>query len=219
MHTPVRQEGRRNLAASLGGWSARHRKTAVFGWLLFVVLATVIGGAAGQRNLTDAQQGTGDSARALQILQDAHISQPASEMVLVHSATQTTNDPQFRAAVQDAITAVQGTKLTQNLRDPYSAGLISADKHSALIEFDMAGDPTSAADRVQPVMDAVAKVGPTHPGIAVSEFGDASANHWFNNTLGKDFKHAEWTAVPLALGILLVAFGALLAAILPVLLA
>jgi putative drug exporter of the RND superfamily len=210
---------KRNLAAALGGWSARHRKTAVFGWLLFVALATVIGGAAGQRTLTNAQQGTGSSAQALQILDDAHVAQPASEMVLVHSASFTADAAQFHAAVQSTIAAVQGTKLTQNLTDPYRAGLISADKHSVLIEFDITGDPTTAADRVQPVLDAVAAVPAGHPGVAISEFGDASANRWFNKSLGNDFKHAEWTAVPLALGILLVAFGALLAAILPVLLA
>jgi len=210
---------KRNLAAALGGWSARHRKTAVFGWLLFVVLATVVGGAAGQRNLTDAQQGTGDSALALQILDDAHVAQPASEMVLVHAAGFTADATQFHAAVQSVITAVQGTKATQNLSDPYRAGLISADKHSALIQFDMTGDPATAADRVQPVLDAVAKAQAGQPGFAINEFGDASANKWFNETLGRDFAHAEWTAVPLALGILLVAFGALLAAVLPVLLA
>ncbi|MGH3415010.1 MAG: MMPL family transporter [Actinocrinis sp.] len=210
---------KRNMAAALGGWSARHRKSAVFGWLLFVVLATVIGGAAGQKNLTSAQEGTGDSARALQILQDAGVKQPASEMVLVHSATMTTDAAPFQQTVQAVITSVQGTKITQNLRDPYSAGLISADKHSALIEFDLVGDSGTAPDRVQPVIDAVLKAGTGHAGVTVSEFGDASANRWFNNTLSKDFARAEWTAVPLALGILLVAFGALLAAILPVLLA
>ncbi|WP_414641711.1 MMPL family transporter [Actinocrinis sp.] len=215
----MQDQGRRNLAAALGGWSARHRKTAVFGWLLFVVLATVIGGAAGQKQLTTAQEGVGDSARALQILQDANITRPASEMVLVHSATQTADAAQFHATVQDLLTAMQGTKLVQNLHDPYAAGLISADKHSALVEFDMTGDEKTAADRVQPILDAVARVDAAHPGISVDEFGDASGNRWFNNTLGRDFKHAEWTAVPLALGILLVAFGALLAAILPVLLA
>ncbi len=219
MERSMENQGRRNLAAALGGWSARHRKTAVFGWLLFVVLATVIGNAAGQKHLTDAQQGTGDSARVLQILDDAHITRAASEMVLVHSATQTADAAQFRATVHDVAAAVQGTKLVTNLRDPYAAGLISKDQHSALIEFDMIGDESAADDRVQPVLDAVAKVGAAHPGIAVNEFGDASAGHWFNNTLGKDFKRAELSAVPLALGILLVAFGALLAAILPVVLA
>ena len=55
--------------------------------------------------------------------------------------------------------------------------------------------------------------------MTIEQFGEASANKWFNDTICKDFKRAEWTAVPLALGILLVVFGALLAALLPVVLA
>ena len=59
------------------------------------------------------------------------------------------------------------------MRDPYRAGLISADRHSALVDFDMNGDPDKAADQVQPVLDAVAKVRRAHPGLSVDEFGDA----------------------------------------------
>ena len=58
-----------------------------------------------------------------------------------------------------------------------------------------------------------------HPGVTVAEFGAASANKWFSDTIAKDFRQTEWTVVPLAIGILLVVFGALLAALLPVLLA
>jgi putative drug exporter of the RND superfamily len=97
---------RRNLAAALGGWSARHRKAAVLGWLLFVVLATVVGGAAGQRHLTDAQQGARDSAQAMQILSDAGITVPAQEMVLVHSDKATATDPAFRTAVESVLAGV-----------------------------------------------------------------------------------------------------------------
>jgi putative drug exporter of the RND superfamily len=217
MEIPVTR--RRNLAASLGGWSARHRKMAVFGWLLFVVLATVIGGAAGQQGLSDAQEGTGSSAQALQILQNAGIKSPAAEMVLVHSATEPATAPAFRSAVQAVISGVQGTGQTEDIQNPYTHDLISADGHYALVEFNMTGDPDTSPNRVQPVLDAVSKAGAAHPDVTVSEFGDASAQLWFNNTLGTDFKRAELTAVPLALGILLVAFGALLAAIVPVFLA
>ncbi len=59
---------KRNLAATLGGWSARHRMTAILGWLLFVVLATVLGGAVSQVTMADHEQGTGQSARAAQII-------------------------------------------------------------------------------------------------------------------------------------------------------
>ena len=52
------------LAARVGRWSARHRRTAILGWFLFVVLATVLGGAVGQRNLPQSQMGNGDSRAA-----------------------------------------------------------------------------------------------------------------------------------------------------------
>ncbi|WP_194909515.1 MMPL family transporter [Catenulispora rubra] len=209
----------RSVAAALGGWSARHRKTAVFGWLLFVVLATVVGGAVGQQGLTDAQNGVGSSAQALQILQNAGLSDPASEMVLVHSASQTTDAASFRTAVDAVVSGVQNTKQSAPIQSPYSAGLISKDKHSALVVFDVVGAPDKASDHAQPILDAVAKVRAQHPDMKFDEFGDASGQKWLNESLGSDFKRAEWTAVPLAFGILLAAFGALIAAALPVLLA
>jgi putative drug exporter of the RND superfamily len=210
---------KRSVAAALGGWSARHRKTAVFGWLLFVVVATVVGGAVGQKSLTDAQNGVGSSAQALQILQNAGLSDPASEMVLVHSASESADAASFRGAVDAVVSGVQGTGQTAPIQSPYTAGLISKDRHSALVVFDIVGDPDKAADHAQPILDAVAKVRAQYPDVKLDEFGDASGQKWLNESLGKDFKRAEWTAVPLAFGILLAAFGALIAAALPVLLA
>jgi len=209
---------RRSPAAVLGGWSAKHRKTAVFGWLLFVILATVIGGAVGQKQLTDAQQDVGASAQALQILQNAGLSAPAAEMVLVHDNAQTADAAGFRQAVDQVVAAVKATGQTEDLQSPYTTGLISKDRHYALVEFNMTGDPDTADDRVQPVLDAVAKVQAANPAVQISEVGDASGEQWVNQSLGKDFKRAELTAVPLAFGILLAAFAALLAALLPVVL-
>ena len=210
---------RRSPAAVLGGWSATHRKTAVFGWLLFVILATVIGGAVGQKQLSDAQQGVGGSAQALQILQNAGLSAPAAEMVLVHDSAQTADAAGFRQAVDQVLTAVRATGQTEDVQSPYSAGLISKDGHYALVEFNMTGDPDTASNRVQPVLDAVAKVRAANPALQINEVGDASGGQWVSQTVEKDFKRAEWTAVPLAFGILLVAFAALIAALLPVVLA
>jgi uncharacterized membrane protein YdfJ with MMPL/SSD domain len=200
-----------NVAARLGGWSARHRKSAIFGWLLFVVAAVLIGGMVGQKPLTNGEQGTGDSGRAARIIDDAGIKDPASEMVLVHSAAANG----FRAALPDVTQAVRSSGQTTSIREP----LVSRDGHDALIQFDMTGDPDTAADRVTPVQNAVAAAQTRHPELRIEEFGDASGEHWFNKSLGKDFTRAEMTAVPLALGILLVAFAALLAAVLPVVIA
>jgi RND superfamily putative drug exporter len=53
----------------------------------------------------------------------------------------------------------------------------------------------------------------------VAEFGFASSTHELNKTLSKDFQRAEYSSLPVTLVILIVAFGALVAAGLPVLLA
>jgi RND superfamily putative drug exporter len=200
-----------NTAARLGGWSARHRKSAILGWLLLVVAAVLIGGMVGQQRLTSGEQGTGDSGRAARIIDEAGIKSPATEMVLVHSGA----PDGFRSAMPDVTRAVRTSGQAASVRPP----LVSRDRRDALLQFDMAGDPKTAVDRVGPVQDAVAKVTAQHPEVRIEQFGDATADKWFNKTLGKDFARAELTAVPLALGILLVAFAALLAALVPVIIA
>jgi uncharacterized membrane protein YdfJ with MMPL/SSD domain len=211
--------GRWNIAATLGGWSTRHRKSAVLGWLVLVVAATMLGSVVGQKRMSAEEYAQGDSAQAARILAEAGITVPAGEMVLLHSDVLTADATGFQSVARELASRLTRTGQVADLRDPYAAGLISADKHSVLLQFSMTGDAMSAAERVQPVLDAVAAARTAHPELTIEQFGEASANKWFNDTIGKDFQRAEWTAVPLALGILLVAFGALLAAVLPVSLA
>ncbi|MGW4381321.1 MMPL family transporter [Kitasatospora sp. NPDC004531] len=204
----------------MGAWSARHRKTAVFGWLLFVVLAAYLGGVHGATKITDSESIPGQVAQAAKILDDAGLKSPAGETVLVQSRTLTADDASFKAVVDQVASAVQGTGKVGELHSPYETGAVSADKHSALLQFTITGeDRTKAVENVPAVTDAVAAVQKQHPDLVVEEFGEASAGKWFNDQFSDDFARAEWTAVPLALGILLIAFGALVAAVLPVVLA
>ncbi len=205
-----------NVAARLGGWSARHRAAAILGWLVMVVALTMLGAAAGQQHMTNAQYAAGDSAKAWQLLEQRGLIPPADELVLVHSDTATATAPEFQAAVRELVAGVQATGQVTDVRDPYVAVLVSADGHSALVQFSMTGKAETAYQRVAPVLDAVAKVRAGHPTVHIEQYGSASGSKWFEDTILKDFHRAEWTAVPLALGILLAAFGAVLAAILPV---
>jgi hypothetical protein len=75
-----------NFVARAARWSATHRKTAIFGWIAFVVAAIAIGGAVGQKQMTDADQYPGESGRGQQALQDARLT-PNTEMVLIQSRT------------------------------------------------------------------------------------------------------------------------------------
>ncbi len=210
---------RGNIAATVGGWSTRHRKTAIFGWLLFVVLATVAGNAMGTANLKDHEELTGDSAAAEKIIDEAGFPDKAGETVLVQSAGLTADQAPFRAAVAAVTEAVAATGQVENVRSPLdrdNPAPVSADRHAALVLFDMKGDPETAQDRVQPVLDAVDRVQKAHPDLYVAQAGSASGDKVIGETLDEDFKRAELLSIPLALGILLATFGAILAALIPV---
>ena len=71
----------------------------------------------------------------------------------------------------------------------------------------------------QPVLAAVANLQRGHPDFRVEEFGGASADRALSDTIDKDFAQAERLSVPLTFIILLFAFGAFVAAGIPVLLA
>ena len=213
---------RLNLAARAGRWSASHWKTAVGAWVAFCVVAVALGGVAGTKMLKQADTAAGGTRTAERLLRDGGFQDRASESVLVRSRTQTVGVPAFRAGVADVARTVSGLPETGRVRsplEPANAGQVSKDRHSVLVQFDMRGDQDTADKRVQPVLDAVDRVQQRHPGYTVAEFGFASANHELSKTLNKDFQRAEYSSLPVTLVILLLAFGALVAAGLPVLLA
>ncbi|MFF0090033.1 MMPL family transporter [Streptomyces canus] len=211
----------RGLAARAGGWSARHRWAAVGIWVLFVVLAMGLGSAAGRVDVKDSDQLKGETHTAAKIIEDAGIDEPASETVLVQAkgAGGKATDADFRAAVAAVMKAVEGTGKVTDVTSPYDTNTISKDGRSALVQFDMRGEADTAGERVEPVLKAVEGVQKEHESLRIEEIGGASMMKTFDDAFGDDFKKAEISAVPVALGILLIAFGALVAALLPVLLA
>jgi RND superfamily putative drug exporter len=203
----------------MGSWSTRHRKKAIFGWLLFAVIATVIGSSLGTKQITDAEGTNGSSAKAEQILAVSGLTHAASENVLVQTKDGKPDDAALRAASKDVVNAITATHAVNNVHsalDQDGQPYVSKDGHSMLVAFDITGDSNTAESRVQPILDAVASVQRHNPNLRIEEVGDASTNKALNATLGKDFKRAELLSVPLTLGILLAVFGALVAAIVPV---
>ncbi|MFJ4682863.1 MMPL family transporter [Streptomyces sp. NPDC088789] len=211
----------RGVAARAGGWSARHRWAAVGIWVLFVVLVMGFGSAVGRAEVKDSEQLKGETRTAAKLIEDAGIEEPASETVLVQSkdASLKATDDAFRAAVAAVVKAVDATGEVTGITSPYESRTVSEDGRSALVQFDMRGASDTAGERVQPVLDAVEETRKDHPSLLIEEIGGASMTKTFDKAYGDDFKQAEYSAVPVALGILLIAFGALVAALVPVLLA
>ncbi|MEA2330605.1 MAG: hypothetical protein QOH58_743 [Thermoleophilaceae bacterium] len=209
-----------NLAARAGRWSAQHRKQAIFGWLTFVILAVFIGGSVGTKTLSDSDFGIGESGRADKAV-SAHFPDKESESVLVQSQNGAGNrGPEFREVVQTVVARLEATQHVKNVQSPYderNEGTLSADGKSALVTFEMLGDDT--ADKVGPALATVSKLDSQETGFRIEEFGDGSADKALSQAFEDDFQKAEVTSLPITLIILILAFGALLAAFVPLLLA
>src|SRR5947207_2130787 len=211
---------RQNLAARAGRWSAAHWKTATAVWVVLVVLAVVVGRVVGTHKLSDSEQSTGETARAESILSSAGFKTPASESVLVQSATRSVDDPAFEATVQDVLARLHAMpQIRPGTLRTGGIGEVSGDRRSQLVEFDMKGKLDTAYKRVAPLLASVAELQKRHPDFTVAEFGFASATHDLNDTVGKDFQKAETLSLPITFLILLFAFGSFVAAGIPVLLA
>ncbi|HEY6499970.1 MAG TPA: MMPL family transporter [Streptosporangiaceae bacterium] len=215
------------MVERIAGWSARHRKTAVFGWLGLVAVIFVLSQMMGSRNLPTYDPGqAGQAERALhQTAPGAYDS--ASESVLIQgrpgAATFSHNQDMRQAAQQVAAALSAQPKNASHISSPLTTGngsLVSADGRSALVRFQVPGSTSgsgSTDSQVAADQHAVAAVQAQHPGLTIKESGDGSVAKAVNDSL--NFRQAEATSVPITLILLLVVFGALVAAGIPVLLA
>jgi len=225
-HSQPRQRARPPAVERIAGWSARHRKTAVLGWLVLVVALFAAGHALGTKSVPDYDPGqSGQAERTLHSLTGNSASPPA-ESVLIRAKTPGTtfaSDPQMRQAARQVAAALRALpRSAADIRSPLGPGgtaLVSADGRSALVTFTVPGNPDDAISAVQPAQHAVAAVQAEHPDLVVAETGDASSSGAVSNAIGSDFHKAEATSIPVTLILLLVVFGALVAAGIPVLLA
>ena len=189
-----RRRGRRSF-----GQRDRHRKTAVRP-------------QSGQRRV---------GRPAVVVLADAGFPDPAVEQVLVQTRDGSPLGAPGAAAVSDVSAALRRLGEVADVAAPAT----TADGTAALIAVTLdVGDRTgteadaAAQDAVRPVLAAVAGVQASHPGLRVVEAGDSSLNAVVGAQLDEDFRRAELLSLPVTLLILLVAFGALLAAGVPLLL-
>ena len=212
----------KTFAARAGRWSAQHKRKAIFGWLAFVIAAVAIGSVVGTKHPVDDQGNTGEARVADRVVSD-HFPKYATESVLIQARNgQAQRSPGMRAAAAGVIAAVQGLQGVQNIKSPYdrhNAGQISKDGRSVLVQFDVRGGETLQKKRIDPIEEAVDGVAAGNSTVRIGEFGGASATKAIDKAFKDDFAKAEKLSLPITIAILILAFGALAAAGIPVLLA
>jgi RND superfamily putative drug exporter len=207
----------------MGHWSAGHPKLAVLGWLACAAAVFVLGGAIGTKTLTAADSQVGEAGRAAKLYAGAGLDAGDGENVLVQSHSLRAGDPRFVATVHGVERVLAEQAGVDDLRSPYGGGRgrISENRHSALIGFRLGArpDPLGRPVSLTAVLDSVERAARSHPGFYIGEYGEASVDKAIADTNERDFRRAELLSIPLSLAILLIAFGAIVAAGIPVLLA
>jgi uncharacterized membrane protein YdfJ with MMPL/SSD domain len=211
----------KGIAARAGRWSAEHRFKAVSIWLVLVALAVFAGGAVGTETLSDEEYGVGESQQADKALADG-FNDAADETVLIQGAD--VESPEFRGAVDQLIAELEGTENVTEVVSPYDdQSAIAENGQAALVTYEVPEPPDDSdetvEDRVEAPEATIERVAADNPELEIGYFGDASASKALSESFEEDFQRAEFTSLPITLIILVLAFGALVAALVPLLLA
>jgi uncharacterized membrane protein YdfJ with MMPL/SSD domain len=191
---------RKHLSPSaVSRWSAGHPWRAIAAWAAFVVFAIAILALTGSKQLSNGS--AGESARADALLNRQQLGLSQREYAYLHSPSLRASGPEFRAAISDVAARMRGA-----LGGPVTIH-VSRDLHSALVAGDI-GRPFSIS-ALQASVDAV---GTAHPGVTTAVAGTEQSG-------SNDLRRAELLSVPVTLLVLLLAFGTIVAAVVPVLLA
>lgn len=190
-------------------WSALHPWRAILGWLAFVAIAVSLAIAVPTQETEDADYRIGESGRADAIIEGAGLHDPTTENVLIQRGDAPAEEAEAAAAaITDGMRGIDGV---EEISEPQW----SPDRGALLIAVQLAQDDEDAAP-LQAVTEAVQE---DFPELTVRQAGDITIDEGINAQVEEDLSAAEGISLPVTLVLMLLAFGALIAAGLPVLLA
>ena len=196
--------------------AARRPKTTVALWLALIVACVVLGSSAGMRTLSNSGSGTGESARADARLTASGLKGPATENVLVRSSSRAAHRPRGRGA--------------RGRRPPPAGGevgrwprplarAVSRGRPNRARRRDAARRSQQPRHAAPPTCSTSSTDWPrAQPGVTFQEAGSGSEDNAITQLVNNGLHRAELISVPITLLILVLAFGALVAASVPLLL-
>lgn len=192
-------------------WSSRHPWIAVGGWVLLVALCVWGGSMIGMNKATDAQLAPGETGRAAELIADSGLVRPNVESLLITSLDGGILDPSSGAAAAAAVT--QDVRSLSGVID-VGPPIASVDGTALLLNVSL----EDTVEDPEALLAAAASVQASHPGTQLEVVGGLTIDADINEQLAGDFHTALLLSLPITVLILLVAFGALIAAGVPVLL-
>jgi RND superfamily putative drug exporter len=200
----------RPVTVRVARWSATHPWRAIALWLVFVAASVAVGSSMGLHKLSDIDQMSGQSKQAAQWLHDSGLEFPDTENVLVTARAGHLNSTDARQALAAAAARMRTLPEVAAVGFPVT----STDRSAMTVQLTLRDDASA-----KPLLDATGAVQRAFPALRVEEVGSVSMNDAINDQVGSDLSAAATYSIPVTLVILLIAFGAIVAAGVPVLLA
>ncbi|MFF8938568.1 MMPL family transporter [Streptomyces paradoxus] len=205
-----------SLTVRVARWSARHPWRAIVGWLVFVVLCLGAGSAVGMNSAKTADYRVGEAGRAEALAAEAHLERRSAEQVLISSRSGGALDrAAARAAAEDLTDRMRRLPEVAGVAEP----LLSPDRETLMVEVTLKGEERDAKDKVDALVAQTAAVQKSHPGLLLEETGSPSVSKGVDKQRGEDLALSEAITLPVTLLTLLLVFGSVTMAGVPLLLA
>ncbi|MET9523054.1 MMPL family transporter [Streptomyces coeruleorubidus] len=205
-----------SLSVRVARWSARHPWRAIAGWLVFVALCLGAGSAVGTNSAKTADYRVGEAGRAEALAAEAHLERRAAEQVLISSRSGGALDEgAARAAADDLTDRMRRLPDVAGVADP----LLSEDRRILMVEVALKGEERDAKDKVDALVAQTSAVQKSHPGLLLEETGSPSVSKGVDQQRSDDLALSEAITLPVTLVTLMVVFGSVTMAGVPLLLA
>ncbi|MFC6148579.1 MULTISPECIES: MMPL family transporter [Mumia] len=207
--------GRGSPVVRIARWSATHPWRAISLWLALVVGAMALMTVVPTQSMSDDDYGVGESGRAAEMIRDADLGQAPSEVVLVTADGGSLD----RAAGEGAYEAIRSGAEGIAHVDGVGPPVWSDDGTAMLVPITLEKGVDDLDATVDALHDATTEVADSHPDLDIAQTGGASIGNQVDERVGEDLGSGEARSLPITFLIMIVAFGALIAAAIPVALA
>jgi uncharacterized membrane protein YdfJ with MMPL/SSD domain len=219
-------------------WSARHRWPVMALWFVATIglfaVSLALGGTRTQGAVSQNTKATYEAARAYDLFGAGAVAAPPGQSVyvVISSATLAATDPAYASAVTSIAGRLQSVTATvggatvpvfATIANPVGAtaqgGLVSADGSTVRIVGRVDGEGITITDKLAPIPALVAELRAANPGLEIHALSNTLANREISELVNRDLDGSLRLTIPITFAILLIAFGALVAAFVPLVLA
>ena len=206
---------RGTVTVRVARWSATHPWRAIGLWLLLVVVAVGLSAMVPKQTTKADDTWIGQSGTASELIRQAGLEGKPSETVLLTDP----DGPLDKTAATTALAQLRDKMTAIDAVEGVGQPVWAENGKAALLPIELKGNADDAADNVDKLVAATGEVQQANPGLTIEQAGSASVDAGIWKQVASDLAKAEKLSLPITFALMLLAFGALIAAGIPVLLA